>query len=241
MSASMEKLAPPASKSAPIQTAPKPTPAPYSVSEAEPVYDAEPEWDDTDVPPPPEAFPPGWDDAWQPNFDEAQMASRPEPIFKKNEPVSLSPEVVPAPKPEPEDETKVDIVEAGSGFKIEAEQGVVVQAVETPAHPILAGKLPSLYAPVAQTDDPSHTPQQLTIILRPTDDRERNKRRIKLLHSTLTSFKGRDRFSFHIFEAGKGHLIDFPNDTTRVCPELLKRLRTLMGEESWRVEEITFQ
>ena len=78
-------------------------------------------------------------------------------------------------------------------------------------------------------------------MLRPTGDRDRDKRRIKILHSTMTSFKGRDRFSFHIFESGKGHLIDFPNDTTRVCPEVLARLKKLMGEESWRIEEITFQ
>ncbi|MBN8658328.1 MAG: hypothetical protein J0M11_21520 [Anaerolineae bacterium] len=36
-------------------------------------------------------------------------------------------------------------------------------------------------------------------------------------------------------------LFDFPNDTTRICPELLERLKKLMGEETWRVEEITFQ
>jgi hypothetical protein len=61
------------------------------------------------------------------------------------------------------------------------------------------------------------------------------------LFGTLISFAGRDKFSFQIFEGGKGHLIDFPNDTTRVCPEMLTRLKNLMGEESWRVEEITFQ
>jgi hypothetical protein len=61
-----------------------------------------------------------------------------------------------------------------------------------------------------------------------------------MLFGTLISFPGRDKFSFQIFEGGKGHLIDFPNDTTRVCPEVLTKLRNLMGEESWRVEEITF-
>jgi len=79
------------------------------------------------------------------------------------------------------------------------------------------------------------------VLLRPTGDRERDKRRIRILHSTLTSFKGRDKFSFHIFEGNKGTLIDFPNDTTRIYPELLTKLKKLMGEESWRIEEITFQ
>ena len=78
-------------------------------------------------------------------------------------------------------------------------------------------------------------------ILRSTGDKEHDRRRIKTIFGTLISFHGRDRFSFQIFEDGKGYLIDFPNDTTRVCTEVLERLKKLMGEESWRVEEITFQ
>jgi hypothetical protein len=35
-------------------------------------------------------------------------------------------------------------------------------------------------------------------------------------------------------------MIDFPNETTRICPELLAQLKNLIGEETWRVEEITF-
>ena len=215
----------------------------HAVAESAPIYTAEPEWDDADVPPPPDAFPPGWDDAWQPDFETAQMASRPEPKFKRNEPVTLPPEVVPAPAPEPETEgvPKTEIRETSPEIMVEAQSGLVVQAVEVPTARSATSKLPSLYAPVTQTDDRTQPPQLITVLLRPTDDWERNKRRIKILHSTLTSFKGRDKFSFQIFEDGKGHLIDFPNDTTRVCPEMLTRLKNLMGEESWRIEEITFQ
>ena len=102
--------------------------------------------------------------------------------------------------------------------------------------------IPSLYVPLAKENkDKDHPPKQITITLRSTGDKERDKRRIKTLYGTLISYHGRDKFSFQIFENGKGHLIDFPNDTTRICPELLERLKKLMGEESWRVEEITFQ
>ena len=210
---------------------------PYSMGGAE----GEVEWDDNDIPPPPEAFPPGWDETWQPDFEAAQMASRPEPKFKKNEPVSLSPEVVPAPPPELEvEETpKAEIGEAESDSGNEARAGMVVQAVEAPD--VSAAKLPTLYAPVAQLEDRSHPPKQITVLLSPTGDRERDKRRIRILHGTLTAYKGRDKFSFQIFEGGKGHLIDFPNDTTRVGPEMLARLKKLIGEESWRIEEIIFQ
>jgi DNA polymerase-3 subunit alpha len=242
-----------------LQTSPVPAsvqPAgqfsPNIVAERSSAYVAEPEWDEH-IPPPPDAFPPGWDEVWQPDFEAAQLAARPEPRFKKDEPVTLPPEVVLAPAPESDAELPSrpeagiaqlgELPPFGDGTSpeqtITAQTGLVVQAVESPVYPVY--KYPTLYAPVVQTDDHSHPTQQITILLRPTDDRERNKRRIKILHSTLTSFKGRDKFSFHIFEGGKGTLIDFPNDTTRVCPEMLTRLRNLMGEESWRVEEITFQ
>jgi hypothetical protein len=79
------------------------------------------------------------------------------------------------------------------------------------------------------------------VTLRSTGDKEHDKRRIRTIFGTLISFHGRDRFSFQIFENGKGHLIDFPNDTTRVCSEVLERLKRLIGEESLRVEEITLQ
>jgi hypothetical protein len=220
--------------------------SPYAVAESVSTYTPEPDWNDEDGPPPPEAFPPGWDESWQPDFEAAQIAARPEPKFKKNEPVTLSPEVIPAPAPEtdaegpstPEGvETHIG-EEASSKSRLEAKPGLVVQAVESPIRPV--SKYPTLYAPVAQTEDRSRPPKQITVLLRPTGDRERDKRRIKMLFGTLISFPGRDKFSFQIFEGGKGHLIDFPNDTTRVCPEVLTKLRNLMGEESWRVEEITF-
>jgi hypothetical protein len=57
----------------------------------------------------------------------------------------------------------------------------------------------------------------------------------------LHAYHGQDRFSFYVTEEGHGHLIDFPNDSTRVCKEMLDRLRNLLGEEAWQIEEITYQ
>ena len=102
--------------------------------------------------------------------------------------------------------------------------------------------MPSLYLPIAQEEkDKDHPPKQITVLMRSSGDKEHDNRRIKTIYGTLISFHGKDRFSFQIFESGKGHLIDFPSDTTRLCPEMLARLLKLMGEESWRIEEITFQ
>jgi hypothetical protein len=169
------------------------------------------------MPPPPDNFPEGWENEWQPSFDDAAIASKPAPKFKKDEPV-----------------TPPLVTRAVTAL---------AQVEETePAEVRNEAVIPSLYVPLVKEDkDKEHPPQQITVMLRPTGDKERDKRRIKTLYGTLISHHGRDKFSFQIFESGKGHLIDFPNDTTRICPELLERLKKLMGEESWRVEEITFQ
>ena len=171
-----------------------------------------------DMPPPPDNFPDGWDMEWQPSFDEAAMASKPAPKFKKDEPIT-PPRVVVAPV----------LVDA------------VPELQPQPLAEVLAfTQVPSLYVPLAK-EEAAHPPKQITVILRQSADKERDKRRIKTLHGTLISFHGRDKFSFQIFENGKSHLIDFPSETTRVSPELFSRLHKLLGEEAWHVEEITFQ
>jgi hypothetical protein len=81
----------------------------------------------------------------------------------------------------------------------------------------------------------------LTVILRPSGDSQRDIRRISRLHGTFISYPGKDRFAFQIFEEGRGHLIEFPNDTTHLCPELLITIKDAVGEENLRVEPILYQ
>jgi DNA polymerase-3 subunit alpha len=187
---------------------------PYAVGR-----DAVPPYDDFDgMPPPPDNFPEDWDTQWQPSFEEVALASKPEPKFKKSE------EVTP-----PQILTETALAEVHE-----------VEKEETTPEAVLVS-LPPIYIPVPKDEEQKRPPQQVTVILRTTGDKERDRRRIKTIYGTLISFHGKDRFSFQVFENGSGYLIDFPNDTTRVCPEMLDRLKKLIGEESWRVEEITFQ
>ena len=178
------------------------------------------ETDDSDfdgMPPPPDNFPDGWDSEWQPSFDDVAVASQPEPKFKKKE------EVTP---PRVQLETApVDVND------VDVEQDEVKREA----------MITSIYIPLAKEEDKDHPPKQITVNLRSSGNKEEDRRRIKTIYGTLISFHGRDRFSFQIFENGGRHLLDFPNDSTRVGPELLKRLKKLMGEESWQVEDITFQ
>ena len=169
------------------------------------------------LPPPPDNFPDDWDAEWQPSFDEAATASKPAPKFKKDEPIT-------PPRA------------AGSSLLEDAGE----QPAQSIDEALTFTRMPSLYVPLAK-EEADHPPKQITVNLRASEDKERDKRRIKTLHGTLISFHGRDKFSFQIFENGTGHLIDFPSETTHISPELLARLLRVLGEESWRVEEITYQ
>ncbi len=253
----------PTKKAVPVQkatqsprpTLPKPAPA-RAVAESKPAYPAlvSPPVGGTeggyDQPPPPDNFPTGWEEEWQPSFDEAVIAARPQPkpvgrdtISTYTPPREMTPPVEEA-APE-----EIPLEEAAPASRPGIEAKAVPQISNTsPAEgvglqntPVPPPVLPSIYVPLAETEDREHPPQQITILLRPSRDNAVDKRRIKTIYGTLISFHGRDRFSFQIFENGKGHLIDFPNDTTRICPELLARLKKIAGEESWRIEPILLQ
>jgi len=197
------------------------------IGEKAPAYPkTESEWAE-DGPPPPDNFPAGWEQEWQPSFENAAIAARPEAT------------AVPELAGEAQD---LHREEAKSAKEKITTQDTAALSAATGGGAAEEVRLPSLYVPLAQAEkQKEHAPQQITVLLRSTGDKERDKRRIKTLYGTLISYHGRDRFSFQVFEAGKGHLIDFPSDTTRICAEMLDRLQKLMGEQSWRVEEITFQ
>jgi len=111
--------------------------------------------------------------------------------------------------------------------------------VNVPPVILATPKLPVVSIPARLDDD--HPPQMITVILRSSGDSQRDIRRISRLHGTFISYPGKDRFAFHIFEEGRGHLIEFPNDNTHLCPELLLTIKDAVGEENLRVEPILYQ
>jgi DNA polymerase-3 subunit alpha len=227
--APVKPSAPPAAR----QIAEKPVPY-VEPKPASPIGNTGDDWGD--MPPPPDNFPEDWSNEWQPSFEQATLAARPEPNVASKPAVS---------EPRTPLESIEEEIKPNGRKNLPALRELGEALAVPPVEPVQIPPtdfLPSLYIPLAQEDkDKEHPPQQITVVLRSTGDKERDKRRIKTIYGTLISFHGKDRFSFQIFENGKGHLIDFPNDTTRVCIEVLERLKKLMGEESWRVEEITFQ
>lgn len=103
----------------------------------------------------------------------------------------------------------------------------------------LEGELPPFIVPPVTTAV-RETNYMITVVLHASKDKARDVLRIRRLHGTIMSYPGTDRFAFHVFEQGKGYLLEFPNDTTGVCPELVSRLQDMVGNESVRVEPITY-
>jgi DNA polymerase-3 subunit alpha len=197
--------------------------APQRVAESANDYIPNPDDDPEDMPPPPEAFPPDWENNW--TAPEKALASSPAPDETGD----------------PEGE-KVEAVvsESVAAAPVDAQAAEPDDLTTREAQP---ATLPPIAPPqlLAETADDGGAPRIITILMRPCGDLERDRRRIKHVYGILISYPGKDRFSFQIFENSRGHLIDFPNDSTRICAEMLARLHRLMGEESWRIEEIKYQ
>jgi len=84
---------------------------------------------------------------------------------------------------------------------------------------------------------PSVSLVHLRITLPRTQDLEQLIKRLGQVYDLLQSYPGEDRFSLYVENGGQGRLqIDFPNDTTRHCPELDRQLRPLVGSGTIIVE-----
>jgi len=184
---------------------------------------------DDDMPPEPEA-PPDWEfftPAEKTNLsaatpmDDILSLEHLEPLVDEQKPPADQPASQPVSAPPPVAVIAPTAIEAPS-------QMISLPPIAPP---------PVLQEPV----DYSLPARLITIILRPSADSERDRRRIKNVYGILISHHGKDRFQFQIFENGRGHLIDFPNDTTHIAVDMLDRLKKLIGPESWRVEDITYQ
>jgi DNA polymerase-3 subunit alpha len=172
-------------------------------------------------PSPPEAFPPGWEEALvPPEAHRAAPSTPPKTEVPAEEELSAPPSL------------PMDVADATAPTASSPVGG-------TGGEPVIAPiKLP--VTPLVQIGD-DHPPQMISVILRPSGDATRDQRRIRRLHGTFISYPGKDHFTLHIFENGRGHLIEFPNDTTRLCSELLDKLKSMVGEENIRIEPITYQ
>jgi DNA polymerase-3 subunit alpha len=76
-------------------------------------------------------------------------------------------------------------------------------------------------------------PRYLRVTIQRSGDGRSDARRVGDVHRLLQSFSGYDRFVFYVTGGGNGNYeLDFPNDTTLICDELLARLRNMLGSQA---------
>ena len=127
----------------------------------------------------------------------------------------------------------VEPKEAPVEVKITPEKGDAVSIVENKDKPqaIVPPEFSNPYRNATKNKK-----QLITVTIKASGEKERDVRRMRRVHGLLNSFPGEDRYCFLIFEQGRKHLLDFPNDTTAANTELLNKLVELVGPENVQVE-----
>jgi len=227
----------------------------------------EPDWNVDDLPPPPEAFPPGWGGELEPTPGRTPVEAYSELIN------AAAPETEISPLEDEMSETQNNSVMNPDGAELpagqinsETNQEVEYEHLEPeapkipvdvipasqemsdppadPAEPLIKAAVPEkittpFIPPMPSTDGKDI--HMITVVLRPRADKVRDNLLLRRVFGLMISYPGNDRFAFHIFENNRGHLLEFPNLTTGMNPELMTRLNELVGPENVRVEPITFQ
>jgi DNA polymerase-3 subunit alpha len=185
------------------------------------------EGSDENLPPQPDTFPKDWD------LTSAVIAAVADP-----EGAMESAETSPDDESQPSQESLAPETPPAPQF---SETGVATAQPTDEDVPVETRPdfLPYILSPITQTE--SDSVQMITIILRSSQDKARDNLRIRQIYGTLIAYPGKDRFAFHVFERGHGYLIEFPNFTTQVCPDLLNRLKAFLPQDQLRIEAITFQ
>jgi DNA polymerase-3 subunit alpha len=107
---------------------------------------------------------------------------------------------------------------------VETQSATVAQAPAT-----LRSQAASIPLARASTDEfQTSLTSLLTVVIRRCGDMSQDVARLEAVHQTLLTYKGKQPFSICLRNAGRSDVtLDFPNDTTRDCPELRQKLAQL--------------
>jgi len=212
-----------------------------------------------DMPPPPDEFPPDWDEiinhaqygaslkiiGSEENRSQKNIQDTEVILVKGNNSSSNNEQV----GEKSSGQTLVDDIIKDSGNKNSLVESITSVSTinfgsnENPSVGNLVGPLLPHYliSPTVSDIDLRDEVQMLTVILRSTGDKTRDVLRLRRIHGIITSYPGNDRFAIHLFERGRGYMLEFPNFTAGICSEMLARVKALIGADNVRVETITFQ
>jgi DNA polymerase-3 subunit alpha len=160
------------------------------------------------------------------------------PLPEKDEqPIEITTNITPDVKPEIKEEPGTNDLQ-GRLFQPKANILNQDPGIETTPSP---KKVPIVIPPldrVFELRDPNKDEfRMMTVILRANlNETDRGMMRIKRVVGLLRSYPGKDKFGLMIFENGRRVDLEFPNDTTGYCPELMRRLKDMVGEDNVQVK-----
>lgn len=146
------------------------------------------------------------------------------------------------PLPGPDDGVDHQVTPASSHLPAES-QGMAVSPLplQRNLQPIPAFALATPSLPAEITGEKKEEPRLITITLRSTGDLQKDIRTMRCIQGTLVSFPGSDRFAFLIFEDGVSCNLEFPNESTQICKDLIDRLARLVGLDNLHITPIKIQ
>jgi DNA polymerase-3 subunit alpha len=162
-----------------------------------------------------------------------------EPLLpeKDEQPIKIIPNISPDLKPEIKEEPDLNDLQ---GRLFQPKTNLLNQdpGIELPPP---TKKVPIIIPPldrVFELRDPNKDEfRMMTVILRANlNEADRGMMRIKRVVGLLRSYPGKDKFGLMIFENGRRVDLEFPNDTTGYCPELMRRLKDMVGEDNVQVK-----
>ena len=221
------------------------------------------DWDE-DGPPPPPTFPEDWDVVVEaemvhgaaimgPAAPSVPAAVEPAPVAAAFDTPDRSVQSERAPVSEPSPAVNIIAEPVEEQAPVEPETPAAPPPAAAPAPAVQAASPapvtsrpeegislpPFLVSPAPQVETDGAV-RMVTIVMRSTGDKTRDVLRLRRIYGIIMTYPGNDRFAFHLFERGRGYLLEFPNFTAGVCPELINRLTALVGTDNVRVEAITF-
>ena len=181
-----------------------------------------------DFPQPPDSFPIGWD-----LHGEVVSSSGEIPVNAQFAEMSDETQVVEPVIRDLDAESQIqEAIKLDRTIPLMTSQDNDTEPVSVQLPPFLVSPFPST------TSDDVH---MITVLMRSSGDKTRDVLRMRRIHGLAMTYPGNDRFAFQVFEQGLGYLVEFPNFTTHLCPELLSSLQRLVGHENVRIDKITFQ
>ena len=79
-------------------------------------------------------------------------------------------------------------------------------------------------------------PRQIAVVLLATDDGEKDSRKLTRIHNALMAYPGVDRFQIIIQRGETPVTLDFPSQTTDICPALRRDLLAIVDAEAHIIE-----